>query len=551
MEFEWQDSTINRMFNYSCKNWGDRDALVFEDKRYTYRQLQREVLQMTEALRQFGVTKGTRVAHLLSDIPEWVELFYATLNLGAILVPLNLTWVGREIEQGLNLTDADILITMETFRGKDFVSILRTQFPELEKADKQDLNLSAVPGLKKLVTLSRKGNRFDFAHDFFDLKNTGCEYNAEELLTMSNDIQPNEICCYMLTSGSTGFPKPVIHTQNSVIFNVAYLGDVHEVTKEERILHYAPTYHVAGLVMFLLSHLRGATMYQVEYFEPESTMETIEKYKINHMWGFDVHYLMMKRHSKYPMYDLSSMKKALMGNNPGSYDEIKTMGIPHHGNIYGSSENCGCHAQFPHRDRFDLHRQKYANGRPHSLMETKIIDPETGKRLKPNERGEICSRGPGMFQGYYNMPEETAKAIDKDGFYHSGDYGWVDEKGWVYYRGRIKDTVKSGGENVSSREVEINLEAETPWVNTAIVFGVPDPQWGESVTAMVEIKPGQNIDEMRLKKRCKEIMAGYKIPKKFIFMKPSDWIITPTGKFDKTALRKKAMEKMGIEEHEA
>lgn len=550
MEFEWQDSTVNRMFNYSCQNWGDRDALVFEDTHYRYRELQREVLQMTEALRKFGVTKGTRVAHLLSDIPEWVQLFYATLNLGAIMIPLNLTWVGREIEQGLNLTDADMLVTMESFRGKDFISILETQFPQLEKANRQDLLIDQVPRLKKMVTLSREGNKFEFAHDFYDLKETGKDYNAEELLHISEKIQPDDVCCYMLTSGSTGFPKPVVHTQNSVLFNVAYLGDCHEVEKEERILHYAPTYHVAGLVMFLLSHLRGSAMYQVEFFEPESTMKVIEKCRITAMWGFDVHYLMMRRHPRYSLYDLSSLEKALMGNNPGSYDEIKTMGIPHHGNIYGSSENCGCHAQFPYRDRFDEKRRKYANGRPHTLMETKIVDPDSGETLGVNERGEICSRGPGQFLEYYNMPEQTADSIDKDGFYHSGDYGWVDEKGWVYYRGRIKDTVKTGGENVSSREVEINLEAETPWVNTALVFGVPDPQWGESVTAMVEIKPGQEVTEEQLKKRCKEIMAGYKIPKKFIFMKPSDWIITPTGKFDKMALRKRTLDQMGLKEDE-
>jgi fatty-acyl-CoA synthase len=119
----------------------------------------------------------------------------------------------------------------------------------------------------------------------------------------------------------------------------------------------------------------------------------------------------------------------------------------------------------------------------------------------------------------------------------------VNEKGFVYYRGRLKDTIKTGGENVSAREVEINLEAETPWVSTASAFGVPDKKWGEAVTAMIEIKPGLEVSSEGLKKRCKEIMAGYKIPKKFIFMKSSDRIITPTGKLDKTALRKKAMEK--------
>jgi fatty-acyl-CoA synthase len=162
--------------------------------------------------------------------------------------------------------------------------------------------------------------------------------------------------------------------------------------------------------------------------------------------------------------------------------------------------------------------------------------------------GEICTRGPGLFKGYYNMPKETEETIDDDGFYHSGDYGFLDEEGYIYYRGRIKDTVKTGGENVSAREVEITLEGEISWINTAIVVGVPDPKWGEAVIAVVELRPGKTIESEELRTHCKKIMANYKVPKKFIFVKPEDWIVTPTGKFDKKAIRSKVMEQLGIED---
>jgi fatty-acyl-CoA synthase len=188
---------------------------------------------------------------------------------------------------------------------------------------------------------------------------------------------------------------------------------------------------------------------------------------------------------------------------------------------------------------------------PLSFWETKIVEPETGAVLGPNQRGEICSRGPGLFKGYYNMPEETAAAIDQDGFYHSGDYGWLDEKGFIYYRGRLKDTVKTGGENVSAREVEIVLEAEIPAVNTAMVFGVPDKQWGEAVTAMVEIKAGEKVSEEELKARCKDLMAGYKIPKRILFVQSSEWAITPTGKFNKKAMRDRALQLLGLDKVES
>ena len=548
MYFEWKDLTINDSLSYACKNWGTREALVYGEQRMTYNRLQREVLELTNALKNLGITKGTRVAYLLTSGPEWVYLFYAALNLGAIVVPLNLTWVGREIEQGLVLTDSEFLVVTDEMRGKDFVSILNKQFPELQEANKEELRIDRLPHLKKIVTLSTRGIKYQFSYDFHELKAQGSNYDAQATLALGKEVSPDDVCAYMLTSGSTGFPKPVIHTQNSILFAVANLADCHDIRLDDRVLHIAPTYHVAGIDMFLLPHLRGAALHLIDYFEPEWAMRMIETERITVMWGFDVHYLMMRRHPRYGVYDISSLDRVLIGNSPGTYEEIKTMGFSHHGNIYGSSENSGAHAHFPYRDRFDEYRKKYSNGRPLSYNETKIADPETGVSLGVNEMGEICTKGPGLFKGYYNMPKETAATMDEDGFYHSGDYGWLDEKGFIYYRGRIKDTVKTGGENVSAREVEITLEVETPWINTAIVLGVPDSQWGEAVIAMLELKPDTIVTEAELKKFCKDVMAGYKIPKRFIFVKPSEWIVTPTGKFDKKALRLKAMETLGIEE---
>jgi|GEM_PF-1659404 len=548
MYFEWRDLTINDMFSYSCKNWGGRTALVYGDQRFTYFQLQREVLELTQAFKNLGIQKGTRMAYLFDGKPEWIYLFYAALNLGAILVPLNLTWVGREIEQGLRLTDSEVLVMIEEMRGKDFVSILNNQFSELREANRDELRIERLPKLKKIITMSSAGKRYSFSYDFHEVKASGRNYNAQKLLASSQQVRPGDECVYVLTSGSSGFPKPVIHTHNSLLCGVANGADCHDIHQEDRVLHIAPTYHVAGIVMLLMPHLRGAIIHIDDFFEPESAMRLIETEKLTVMWGFEVHYLMMKRHPRYEAYDISSLERVVIGNSPGSYEEIKSIGIPHHGNAYGCTENGGAHSHFPYRERFDEYRKKYSNGKIMPFIETKIVDPETGNVLGINEMGEICSRGPGLFKEYYKMPEETAASIDEDGFWHSGDYGWVDEKGFLYYRGRIKDTVKTGGENVSAREVEVVLEAETPWVNTAIVVGVPDAQWGEAVVAMVEIKPGASVTEDELKNSCKGLMAGYKIPKRYIFVQSSEWIVTPTGKFDKKALRLKAMDILGIQE---
>lgn len=541
MYFEWKELTLNKSFAYSCKNWAMQTALVHGDRQYTYAQLQREVFELAQGLREMGVQKGTRLAYLLPPGAEWACLLYAAMNLGAIIVPLNLTWVGREIEQGLRLTDAEFLVMADELRGKSLTDILQTQLPQLRAVHSGNVRIDRLPFLGKIVTLSAVGKRYDFAADFHEVKAMGRDYCADEMLALGESISPHDICAYMLTSGSTGFPKPAMHTQNSILFIIANIADCHEICAQDRVLHYAPTYHVAGIEVFLMSHLRGATVHLADYFDPEWSLKIIEREQITVMWGFDIHYLMMKRHPKYGLYNIKSLDRVLIGNSPGTYDEIKTMGIPHHGNIYGSTENGGAHSHFPYRHRNDEKRKKQSNGMAMPFMETKIIDLVTGNRLGVNQMGEICSRGPGLFKGYYNMPEETAAAMDEEGFYHTGDYGWFDEKGFIYYRGRISDTVKTGGENVSAREVEVILEGDTSWVSKAVVFGVPDSQWGEAVTAMVELKEGANVTEDDLKKCCKSLMAGYKVPKHIIFVKVTDWVITPTGKFDKNALREKAL----------
>lgn len=545
MYFEWKGLTLNDSFAYACRNWGQRTALVHGDRRYTYARLQREVFELAQGLRQQGVQKGTRVAYLLTNGADWACFLYAALHLGAIVVPLNLTWVGREIEQGLQLTDAEMLVLEDDVRGKNLAEILQAQLPELREGRDGDIRIGKLPNLRKIVTLSAAGRKYGFAADFNEVKASGRDFKAEEMMALASQVAPDDICSYMLTSGSTGFPKPAIHTHSSILFNIANIADCHVIREDDRFLHYAPTYHVAGIEIFLMSHLRGSVIHLADYFEPEWAMRIIEKERVTVMWGFDVHYLMMKRHPRHALYDLGSLERALMGNSPGSFDEIRAMGIPHHGNIYGSTENGGAHAHFPWRHRHDEKRKKYSNGMALPYMETKIVDPETGARLGFDELGEICSRGPGLFKGYYNMPEETAAAIDEEGFYHSGDYGWIDDKGFIYYRGRIKDTVKTGGENVSAREVEVLLEAETPWVNTAIVVGVPDAQWGEAVTAVVELKAGASVSQVELASHCKTLMAGYKVPKHFLFVKASDWVVTPTGKFDKKAIREKALTMLG------
>ncbi|MEV7969774.1 class I adenylate-forming enzyme family protein [Sphaerisporangium sp. NPDC088356] len=538
--------TVNTMLDYSCDRWGQREALVYGDERLTFFQLRRRVATLAAALQDIGVGKGDKVAFLLGVTPDWVVLFYAAMRLGAIAVPLNMTWVGREIEEGLALTDANVLVVVDDFRGVDYVSVVAEQLDGLSGSTPDAVACPRLPHLRTIITTSKTGKTYPFAYDLRQLETDGGSYDAGRFRGMSAEVGPDAESIFLLTSGTTSFPKPVIHTHQSLLVGVAGYADGIEAHEGDSILIIAPNYHVAGYLTLLMPHLRGAPVHLMEFYVPDGALDIIERERISLVFGFDVHFLMMARHPRFTMYDISSITRTMIGSSPSSFDEIAAMGITHQGNIYGSSEYVASQAYFPYRDRHDVERMRLSHGRPMLGSQVRIIDPGSGQTLGPDQPGEICIKGPALFKGYYNMPEETAAAFDADGFFHSGDYGWLDSAGYVYYRGRYKETIKTGGENVSAQEVELFLQMETPWIQKALVVAVPDEKWGEAVTAVVEVKPGHRVSEEDIREYCRGRLAGYKIPKRVVFVGTDDWVVTPTGKLDRGAMARRANSELGV-----
>lgn len=536
--------TVNKMFDYSCDQWGDREAVVDGDERLTYTQLRRRIATLATGLSSIGVRKGDRVAFLLGVTPDWVTLFYATLRIGAVAVPLNLGWTGREVIEGLSLTEATVLVSTDDFRTNNYVAMLSEQIPALAAQDKNAVGLDELPHLRTIVALSKSNANYSFAHDFREVETAGADYVPADFEKMSAEVRPDDFSIILLTSGTTSFPKPVLHSHQTLLVGAAGYADGIEAVSDDKMLIVAPNYHVAGYLTMLMPHMRGAAVHLLEYYLPHAALEVIERERITLMFGFDVHFLMMSNHPKFRMYDISSLSRTMIGSTPGSFDEIEAMGITHQGNIYASSEYAASQSYFPYRDRNDVGRMRLSHGRPMLGTDLVVKDPTTGKTLAPDEPGELCFKGPALFKGYYNMPEETAAAFDDEGYFHSGDYGWIDAEGYIYYRGRYKETIKSGGENVSAQDVELFLELDTPWVRKAMVVGLPDPKWGEAVTAIVEVRAGMSVGADEIRDFCRNKLAGYKIPKQVVFITEDDWVTTPTGKYDRASMTQLAVLKL-------
>ncbi|MCO7191513.1 class I adenylate-forming enzyme family protein [Pseudonocardia sp. McavD-2-B] len=540
MYHEGLNQTVNRVLDESCRRWGTRTALVEGDRRWSYLELRREVARLTHGLRTAGITQEDRVAFLIGVTSDWIVLYYSLMRIGAVAVPLNLTWEGREIHEGLTLTQATVLVATEDFRGADYVA--RTVGAvEINPVSGEDgrsgrVTSDALPYLRMLISVEGSGRHAPLAASLVELKEEGTETDAAGFAALSSTVHPDTHSIYLLTSGTSSFPKPVIHDHQSLLVGVANYADGVEATSDDSTLIIAPNYHVAAYFTVLMLHLRGGAVHLTPHFLPRNALKIIERERISLLFGFDVHFLMLKRDPMFELYDFSSVTRTMIGSSPASFDEIAAMGVQHQGNIYGSSEYVAAQTFFPFRDRHDTARMRTSHGRPGLGMQLRIVDFDTGLEVPTGEPGEICFKGPALFKGYYNMPDETKSAFDDDGFFHSGDIGWVDADGYLYYRGRRKETVKSGGENVSMQEVELFLQLETEGVAKALVVAMPDPRWGEQVCAIIEPAPGTTFDEAAIIASCRGRIAGYKIPKRVVRAETDNWTYTPTGKLDRRAM---------------
>lgn len=535
---EGLNQTVNSIFDESCRRWGRRVALVEGDRSWTYLELRREVAVMTKGLQDAGLTSKDRVAFLTGVTSDWAVLFYSLLRIGAVAVPMNMTWVGREIKDGLALTEATVLVATEEFRGQDYVkrAVVGAGI-EGEAGHAGAVTCADLPFLRTLISVEGSSTHAHLAASLPELVAAARgSVTTEDFVAASAEVTPQSHCIYLLTSGTSTFPKPVIHSHETLMVGVANYADGVEADKDDSNLIIAPNYHVAAYFNLIMMHLRGGQLHVMPFFEPRAALKIIEREQISLIFGFDVHFLMLKRDPMFGMFDFSSITRTMIGSSPASFDEIAEMGITHQGNIYGSSEYLAAQSFFPYRDRHDIDRMRNSHGRPGLGTQIKIADPVTGEEVPVGNAGEICVRGPALFKGYYNMPEESAKAFDADGFFHSGDIGWVDAEGYVFYRGREKETVKTGGENVSMQEVELFLQLETPWISKALVVGRADSRWGEIVCAIVELRSGAEVTEGEIIEFCRGKLAGYKVPKKIIFAGQDDWSFTPTGKLDRRAM---------------
>ncbi len=542
--------TVGRQLELVAERFPDREAVVYTDRPYrrTWREFNDECDRVAKGFLAHGVKKGDKIAIWATNIPEWLITLFAASKIGAVLVTVNTAYKVFELEYLLKQSDTKLLVMMDEYKGTSYVEIVRQLCRGLGKRW-EHLN-PMLPFLDEIV-YAGAGDCPAGMTPWAQLEKDGEQIPDEALREIGESLSCHDVINMQYTSGTTGFPKGVMLTHYNILNNGKGIGDCMRFTHEDRLCVVVPFFHCFGLVLATMASLTHATtMVPVDLYSPVKVMDAISRERCTAFHGVPTMYIAMLDHPDFEKYDFSSLRTGIMAGSPCPVKVMQAvvdrMNMREITITYGQTEASPATTMTTTEDSLELRVSTVGRSMP--FVETKIVDPETGRTLGPGEVGEFCSRGYNTMKGYYKMEEATRQVIDKDGWLHSGDLATVDENGYYKITGRIKDMIIRGGENIYPKEIEEFLYT-VPEVQDVQVIGVPSKRYGEEVMACVVLKEGCALTEEELKARVAAHMARHKVPKYVAFL--DAFPMTASGKIQKFRLREWAVEHLGLESAEA
>ena len=544
------DYTLGELLEKYAIEAPDREFMVYADRnlRFTYSQFNERVDQLAKGLLYIGVRPEDKVGIWANNVPDWLTFMFATAKIGAILVTINTSYKSSELEYLLQNADIHTLCMVDGFRDSDYVNMMFDLVPELKNSQRGNLKSEKFLELKNVIFIGPQKHRG--MYNTSELILLGSHIDDMELELIKENIGCHDVVNMQYTSGTTGFPKGVMLTHHNILNNGFAAGECMKFTHKERLLVCVPLFHCFGCVLALCAVItHGATMVMVENFDPLMVLASVEKEKCTALHGVPTMFIAELNHPMFSMFDLSSLRTGIMA---GALCPIETMNqVMQKMNmkdviiVYGLTETSpGMTATRTHNSpevRATTVGFEFPN------VEVKIVNPETAEDCPVGEQGEICCRGYNLMKGYYKNEEATAKAIDKDGWLHSGDLAMKTPDGFYRITGRIKDMIIRGGENIYPREIE-NFIYNMPEVEAVEVVGVPSKKYGEQVGAFIKLKADQELSEETVQEFCRGKIARYKIPQFIFFV--NEFPMTASGKIQKYKLRDlslKLLEEKGIE----
>jgi len=535
--------TVGATLDRAAARWSRREALTFAGQRWSFQDLKADCDRAARGLMQYDVQPGEKVSLWLPNRPEWLHAMFAVAKIGAVLVPINTRFRVTDLEYVLRQSDSTTLITVDRSGPIGYLGMVRELLPELDTcADPQTLRSTAFPELRRVIVVSPQS--YPGTLRWEDVVAAGERVSAAQLHIRQRAVDPDATTLILYTSGTTGFPKGVMHNHN-VLRNVTDEANRMAVRATDVILMYLPLFHAFGLYEGpLMSVVTGARQVLMEQFEPGAALRLIASERATMIHGFDTHFHDLMAHADCAQTDRSSLRLGLLAAGLASSAPVALQAqrlLCPTVSGWGMTEvGVGAALGYPTDSEDD---RCLASGAALPGYECKIIDPETGRTMPPDLPGELCCRGYGVMQGYYKKPAETAQAVDAEGWLHSGDMATMRDDGTIRFLGRYKEMLKVGGENVDPVEVEALL-LQHPAVSQVKVVGVPDARLQEVACACVILKPGVQVAGEELLTVCRGKIASFKIPRHILCMQ--EYPMTSSGKVQKFKLREMSIEALGL-----
>jgi acyl-CoA synthetase (AMP-forming)/AMP-acid ligase II len=477
----------------AARYYPEQTAIAAGGRRPTFGEFHDRVGRVAAALRNHGFGAGDRLAILLPNEPEYLELIYACAWLGVIVVPLNIRLSATEIDHILSDARPRGLIRHSS------LPVPTVEVPQQLVLDQANLDVPA-DSYPEVI------------------------YDPEALLVL------------IYTSGTTGRPKGVMLSHENILANVNNTNYWIPYKEGGVYLHAAPIFHVADFPLMFAAPAFGACQVTIPKFSPQTFCETVQRERVTHTVLVPTMINLLTQFADIGKYDLTSLEELGYGGSPMARELIHRTREVLPGiklvQVYGLSETGFLTGL---RDAEHTEDRLTSCGRTCPGIDVRVVD-DSGKEVEAGQPGEMVARGANIMRGYWNNAEETGRAF-RDGAFRTGDIGYQDATGYFYILDRLKDMIVTGGENVYSSEVEAVIY-QHPAVSEAAVFGIPDPQWGELVMAIVVLKPGRTLSADELIAHCRLSLAGYKIPRRVGFSE-TELPKSGSGKVLKRVLRER------------
>lgn len=537
-----QELTLGQILDKTVESYPENEVLVYIDRefRLTYREFSKLVDEVAKGLMALGVKKDEKVAVWATNIPFWVTLQFATAKIGAVLLTVNTNYKLAELDYLLKQSETENLFIIDGFQDTDYVNTVYELVPELKTQQRGHLSSPSYPHLKRACFLGQEKHRGMYTIP--EIRAMGTMVSNDQYQTRQDSLSCHDVVNMQYTSGTTGFPKGVMLTHYNIGNNGFWIGENQQFTEKDRLCLPVPLFHCFGCVLGVLAAVtHGTAMVILEGFDPLLIMGSVEQERCTALYGVPTMFIAVLDHPMFKKFDFSTLRTGIMAgsNCPVHVMEqvIERMNMKDITICYGLTEASPVMTYTRIDD--DLRKRVETVGQALPHMEVKVINIDTGETLAPGIQGEVCCRGYNVMKGYYNNPDATTEAIDKDGWLHSGDLGVMDKDGYLSITGRHKDMIIRGGENIYPREIEEFLYRMDE-VKDVQVAAISSEKYGEEVGAFIVLKEGISLEESDVRDFCRGKISRYKIPRYVTMV--DGYPMTASGKIQKFKLTELADE---------